>query len=133
MTVVDASAIIDLLVPTDPVRHDAIAQSLPQPAAPWLAPDILPFEVFSVVRRHVQRGKLPEELANRALRRLADLPIELIPTRSLIRPAWAQISRYSASTALYATLALRAKEPLLTTDPQLADEAREAGVEVHLL
>ncbi len=133
MTVVDASAIIDLLVPTDPARHDAIAQSLPGPAAPWLAPDILPFEVFSVICRHLRRGKLPEDLADRALRRLVGLSIELVPTRSLIGPAWAQISRCSASIALYTTLALRANEPLLTTDAQLADPAREAGVEVHLL
>lgn len=129
MTVVDASAILELLIPADQVRHDAIAQSLPHPATPWLAPDILPFEVLSVLYRHVRRGKLSEELADRALRRLAGLPIELVPTRSLIASALTPML-HSASIALYVTLALRAKEPLLAADPQLTDAAKDAGIEV---
>jgi len=133
MTVVDASVVLELLVPTDPARHDAIAQRLPQPATPWLAPDILAFEVFSVVCRHVRREKLSKEFASRALRRLTDLPIELVPTVSLIGPAWEWAPRYSTSIALYTALALRARESLLTADPRLADAARDAGAEVLLL
>ena len=131
MTVVDASAIVDLLVPPDATRRDLLIAELPEPAAPWLAPDILMFEVFAVLRRHSLRGLLSEAAAGRGLQRLQRLPIELMPTASLLGAAWSLRDNFSAADALYAALALRAAEPLLTTDLRLAHAATAAGVEVR--
>lgn len=131
MTVVDASAIVDLLSPPDAARRDLLIAELPEPAAPWLAPDILAFEVFAVLRRHVLRGVLQDAAAARGLQRLRRLPIELIPTTGLLVAAWALRDNFSAADSLYVALALRAGEPLLTVDSRLARGAAAAGVEVR--
>lgn len=131
MSVVDASAIVDLLTPPDLTRRDFLIAELPEPAAPWLAPDVLPFEVFAVVRRHLLRGALADAAAARALQRLARLPIELIPTLALLPVAWPLRERCGAADSLYAALALQAAEPLLTTDLRLARAATAAGAAVR--
>jgi predicted nucleic acid-binding protein len=131
MTVIDASAIVDLLVPPDARRRDFLLAQLPEPGEPWLAPDILPFEVFSAVRRHVLRGVLASNLAAAALRRLRALPIEFVPTPSLLDAAWALRERFSAGDSLYAALAIRAGEPLLTSDMRLARAASDTGIDVR--
>lgn len=131
MTVVDASAIVDLLVPPDVRRRDFLLAQLPEPAEPWLAPDILPFEVFSAIRRHMFRGVLVSNLVGAALRRLRALPIEFVPTPSLLDAAWSLRERFSAADSLYAALAIRAGEPLLTSDMRLARAANDTGIDVH--
>lgn len=130
MTVVDASAIVDLLVPSDTARRDFLIGELPDPATPWLAPDILMFEVFAVIRRHLLRGALSDAAAGRGLQRLRRLPIELVPTAGLLSAAWSLRENFSAADSLYAALALAAAEPLLTTDARFARAADGAGVRV---
>lgn len=133
MTIVDASAIVDLLLPPDVTRRDLLIAELPEPAVPWLAPDVLMFEVFAVFRRHVLRGVLSSSAAGRSLGRLRRLPIELLPTAGLISAAWSLRENLSAADSLYAALALGAAEPLLTTDRRFARAATAAGVEVRAL
>ena len=131
MTVIDVSAIVDLLVPPDVARRDFLLAQLPEPGEPWLAPDILSFEVFSVIRRHALRGALAGNLAATALRRLRALPIELVPTAGLLDAAWALRERFSAGDSLYVALAIGAGEPLLTSDLRLARAARDTGIDVR--
>lgn len=130
--VVDASAVIDLLVPPDAARRDWVIAALPEPSDPWLAPDILTFEVFAVLRRHVLRGALLPEDSWQRLRRLARLPIEILPTSSLLSDAWTLRDNFSAADSLYAALARRAGRPLLTSDLRLARAAGAAGIEVRV-
>jgi predicted nucleic acid-binding protein len=131
MTVVDASAVVDLLMPPDLERREFLLAQLPEPGEPWLAPDILAFEVFSVIRRHVLRGMLASNLAVTALRRLRRLPVEFVHTPSLLDAAWALRERFSAGDSLYAALAIRSGEPLLTSDMKLARAAGDAGIDVR--
>ena len=133
MTVVDASAIIDLLVPPDIARRDKLIAELPEASDPWLAPDILTFEVFAVMRRHVLRGALSPAAGWRRLERLDRLPIELMPTWPLLPDAWALRENLAAADALYTALALRADRPLLTSDRRLARAAGAAGVVVRVM
>lgn len=131
MTVVDASAVVDLLVPQEGRPRDLLPAEFPEPASPWLAPDILIFEVFAVVRRHLLRRVLPARAADRAVQRLPRLPIDLVPAASLLPAAWSLRERFSAADSLYAALALRSGEPLLTSDLRLARAARGVGVETR--
>jgi len=131
VTVVDASAVVDLLAPGRGARRDFVLAQLPEPALPWLAPDVLPFEVFSVIRRYVLRRTLSGAGGGRALRRLRALPIELIPTSSLLGSAWSLRDRFSAADSLYAALALRVGEPLLTGDARLARAAATSDIETR--
>lgn len=130
--VVDASAVIDLLVPPDAPRRDWVIEALPESSDPWLAPDILTFEVFAVLRRHVLRGALLPADSWQRLRRLERLPIEMLPTSSLLSDAWALRDNFSAADSLYAALALRAGRPLLTSDLRLARAAGTAGIDVRV-
>jgi len=131
VTVIDASAVVDLLAPPDVTRRDFLIAHLPEPAVPWVAPDILMFEVFAVLRRRLLRGVISSAAAGRGLQRLRRLPIELIPTAVLLPAAWALRENFSAADSLYAALALRSAEPLLTTDRRLANAAAGHGVEIH--
>lgn len=133
MTVVDASAVVELLVPTDAARRSAVLSALPEPTSAWLAPDVLTFEVLTVIRRYVLRGALSGAAGWRALQRLRNLPLELIPTTALLSDAWPLHERFAAADSLYAALALRAGEPLLTGDRRLARAARDAGLTVTTL
>ena len=128
MTVVDASAVVDLLVPPDVARRDFLIAQVPGPSAPWLAPDVLLFEVFAVIRRYVLRRVLTESVAATALQRLRRLPIELVPTTGLIGAAWSLRDRFAAADSLYAAVALGAADALLTTDLRFARAARDAGI-----
>ncbi|UUY06104.1 type II toxin-antitoxin system VapC family toxin [Svornostia abyssi] len=130
MTVVDASALIDLLVPPSATVRDALIAELPEPAMPWLAPDIVAFEVFAVLRRHAQRGVLSAPLAVAALDRFRRLPIETVATHDLLDDAWGLRERFGAGDALYAAVARRVAEPLLTTDRRFARAAQAAGLAV---
>ncbi len=77
------------------------------------------------------RGTLSTSLVATALKRLLALPIEFIPTTSLIDAAWTLRDRFSAGDSLYAVLVIRAGEPLLTTDIRLARTAIDIGIEVR--
>lgn len=131
MTIVDASAIVDILVPQAGRPRAQLIAELPEPAAPWLAPDVLVFEVFAVIRRLLLRGVLRERAATRALAQLRALPIELVPSAALLVAAWELRANFSAADSLYAALALRAGEPLLSSDRRLARAAASVGVEVR--
>jgi predicted nucleic acid-binding protein len=45
--------------------------------------------------------------------------------------AWTLRNRFSAADSLYAALAIRASEPLLTSDMRLARAASDSGIDVH--
>jgi predicted nucleic acid-binding protein len=45
--------------------------------------------------------------------------------------AWALRDRFSAGDSLYAALAIRAGEPLLTSDMRLARAASDTGIDVR--
>ncbi len=66
-----------------------------------------------------------------ALRRLRALPIEFVPTPSLLGSAWKLKDRFSAADSLYAVLASRAGEPLLTGDGRLAPGALASEIETR--
>ncbi len=127
MTVVDASAVIDLLVPRDRTQQLAIIDQLPAPGLP-----------LAGARRDRLRGArhrpappaaslLDDASASHALDRFLGLPIETVPSRELLPAAWELRDRCSAGDALYVALALRSSEPLLTTDARLARAAEAAG------
>jgi predicted nucleic acid-binding protein len=55
-----------------------------------------------------------------------------VPTASLLEAAWTLRNTFAAADALYASLAIRAGEPLLTTDTRLARAARAQAITVHV-
>jgi predicted nucleic acid-binding protein len=115
--VVDASALVTVLI--DPgLGGEKVADALR--GKDLHAPDLLPYEVANVLRRHRVAGRLsPTEaaLAHQAARRL---PIELWSYEVLADRVWTLTGSLSAYDAAYVALAERIEAPLVTGDARLA-------------
>jgi predicted nucleic acid-binding protein len=123
VTVVDSSAVIDLLLGTGVASElTEILESQP-PAA---APDLLVFEVVAVLRRHVLRGWVEADRAGAAIDDLGDLTIDLYPSLPLRARVWGLRKNITAADAMYVALAEWLRVPLATKDQALA-----AAVSAH--
>lgn len=131
MTVLDTSVVVDLLADEGVV--DDAASLLQRPASP-AAPDILVFEVLSVLRRQLHRDAIAPERARAAVDDLGDLRIELFPSLRLRQRAWDLRHNLAAADALFVALADQLGEPLATKDRGLAAAARKhAAIETIVL
>ena len=118
MLVVDASAIVDLVLDMPP-HAVVIARRLR--AQPVLAaPHLLDAEVAAALRKRVLQGKLASAGALAALEDLIALPIERFPHGLLLSRAFALRDNASLYDALYLALAETLEAPLLTRDRRLA-------------
>ena len=120
MTVLDTSGAIDYLL-GDGVAGQVEALLAREGAA--AAPDLIVFEVLSVLRRDVIRHELSADRAGAALADLDDLALELFPTLALRDRAWELRDNMTAADALFVALAERLGEPLATKDAGLASAA----------
>lgn len=128
MIVVDASAVLEVLLQTD--RGRALEPRL-FGGEPLHAPHLLDLEVVQVLRRHVLRGALDPERAEGALRDYHDLQIERYPHHLFLARVWELRDNATAYDAAYLALAEALNAPLLTTDRKLADvPGHAARVEV---
>lgn len=123
--VIDASALVELLLQGPPARRieEAIGEDDP------IAPDILNPEVLQSLRGLERGGVLTDARASQAARRLAESRIPRVPTRALLPAAWSLRHNLSAYDACYVALARALRCPLLTMDGPLA-RAPRLGVPV---
>ena len=116
MIVLDASALVDVLVGTD--------------SAPWVldqlsgqtvcAPSHQPAEVLSATARLNRAGKLGEEAWGLALNGLASFEQELVePSLANLKAAQSLTERIRVLDGLYVALAMQRALPLITTDERL--------------
>lgn len=126
MTVLDSSAVVELLLGGDGA-NDVAKLAGESPSA--VAPDLLVFEVLSALRRATLRGAIGADRAARAVQRLGELRIELVPTLLLRQRAWELRENLTAGDALFVALAERLGESLATRDRGMAAAARKhAGI-----
>lgn len=118
MIVLDASALLDLLLGTD--RAEEIFGLIGDPGNGLCAPDHLMVETARVLRRHALAGYLGDEAAGARLGDALDLDIVVFPSADLIPRAWQLRNRCSLDDALYVALAESVEGPLVTTDQRLA-------------
>lgn len=121
--VLDASAVIDLLVRSD--RGEQIRQLLTHRADEDLATVAhLDAEVFSGLARTHRAGALGSDEVAELLRRLGDLAVTRLPiTGALLDAAWALRDNIAARDALYVAAARALRGELVTTDDRLARAA----------
>lgn len=132
MTVVDASAVVELLLglPLAPAAERQVFE-VPGSAS---APDHVNAEVLHAVRRYERVGRIDASRALEAVDDLVSLPLSRYPTLSILGRAWAYRSNMTAYDALYVALAEALDAPLLTADRRLGQAARtHTPVEVMLL
>jgi predicted nucleic acid-binding protein len=118
MIVADASALADILLPTE--LGAGLVPAVRSAAGGLHAPSLIDAEVTSAVRRAESRGELSAERAADVLRDLAGFPLTRHEYRPLLGRAWELRRNLTVYDALYAALAEAASAPLLTTDLSLA-------------
>lgn len=126
MIVLDASAVLDLLLATP--RGRAVDLRLQASEEEAVAPQVLELEVAQVLRGMVARRELDPTRAARALDDLALLPVVRYPDAALLPRVWSLRQHATAYDAAYVALAEALEAVLLTSDPRVAEIPGHAAV-----
>jgi predicted nucleic acid-binding protein len=129
--VVDASAIVELLLKTDVESASAIADRCFAVEQTMHAPHLLDVEVAQVLRRYRRFGEVSAPRGRQAVEDLARMPLERYSHQLLLPRIWELRHNASAYDAAYLALAEALEAPLLTLDSALATvPGHSATVEV---
>ena len=131
MIVVDASALIALLLDEPQGLRRLLNRRFNQSDESLHAPHILDLEVAHTLRRKTLQGTLAPDLAQLALTRLATVHISRYPHTGLLDRVWQLRNHVSAYDAAYVALSETLDAPLITMDRRLANASgHHARVEV---
>lgn len=119
MTVLDASAAVDLLLGNEP-RAGWVTDRLRHHARHLHAPSLLDVEVASALRRLCQQELVGPRRAKEALQDLIDLPVTRHHHLALLPGMWRLREAVSTGDSAYVVLAELLDTPLVTTDGRLA-------------
>jgi predicted nucleic acid-binding protein len=118
MIVVDASAVLDVLLETP--RTVPVQRRLFRSRETIVAPHLIDIEVVQVLRRYQASGQLDEKRSIEAIDDYLALPIERYPHLQLLNRMWEVRQTLTAYDATYVALAELLGARLLTTDARLA-------------
>jgi predicted nucleic acid-binding protein len=124
--VIDASALVDLIVQSE--RAPAVAQAVG--ATEMVAPDVVNPDVLSILRRLERTGAVAAHQAVQAVDDLMDAPVRRFSTLPLLAEAWTLRASVSAADACYVVLARILRCPLVAADRKLS---RAPGLGVPML
>jgi predicted nucleic acid-binding protein len=127
MIVLDASAVVDLLV--KPAAETNELRARVRAAAVVYGPHLMDAEVTNTLRRHVLRGRMDQVSARRALRRLAAMRLRLWPHQPFLGRALALRHQLTAYDAIHVAMAEATGATLLTSDARMA---RTAGHQARI-
>ncbi len=130
MIVLDASALLELLLVTD--KGGEVADRIAPPEETLHAPHLIDLEVAQVLRRYVARRQLDEARAAQAIEDLQDLDLNRYPHDVLLGRIWELRHNASAYDAAYLALAETLGAPLLTSDARLR-EVPDARAHIEVL
>jgi predicted nucleic acid-binding protein len=117
LIVVDASAILELLLGTD--RADDVAARALAPGERLQAPHLVDIEVAQALRRLVQLKAITAVRAEQALDDFTGFVIERHPHRELLPRIWGLRESLAAYDGAYVALAEALDAPVLTCDAKL--------------
>ncbi len=130
MIVVDASAVVDLLLPSD--AAGTVAARLFDSGDSLAAPYLIDVETAQVLRRYARAEEIDGQHGREAMADLADMPIRRYPHDMLLPRVWDLRHNLTAYDAVYVALAEVLDAPLVTRDRRLAGAAGH-GAEIELL
>ena len=129
MIVLDASAVIELLLNTD--GGALVRDRISDPGESLHAPHLLAVEVAQVLRRYVAVQSIDAETAALALEDLAAIDIARYAHEPFLPRVWELRDNVTAYDAVYIALAEMLESPLLTFDSRVAGApGHNANVEV---
>ena len=117
MIVLDASAILDLLLRTP--SGDGVLARVSRATETLHAPEVVDLEVAQALRRHQAARQLTSNRADEALEDFLALGVARYPHRDLLPRIWQLRSSLSAYDAAYVALAEVLSATVLTTDQRL--------------
>lgn len=117
MIVVDASAILDLLLRTE--RAKEIESRIFRKSETIHAPHLLDLEVLQVLRRYARKD-MTEDRCLLAIQDLYEMPVTRYPHDLFVWRIWELRKSLTAYDAAYVALAETLRSPLLTCDAALA-------------
>lgn len=118
MIVVDASAVIDVLLRTPAGK--AAERWMFDPTETLHTPYLLDVEAAQVIRRYAANGMIDADRGRAALDDLVDLPVHRYPHAVLLPRVWELRDNMTAYDAVYVALAEALDATLLTGDKRLA-------------
>lgn len=127
MIVLDASAVVELLLDTDAGRH--VALLIDDPALGVHAPHLVDVETVSVLRRFAREGIIKDDEAAVAIEDLLALDLQRHSHEGLIERCWALRKNVTAYDAAYIALAEALDATLVTCDDRLA---KAPGTQVRI-
>ena len=130
MIVLDASAVVELLLWTD--RAESICERVMISEESRHAPHLLDVEVAQVIRRYRLAGEIDDSRGIQMIQDLTDLPIDRHGHTLLLSRIWQLHGNLTAYDAVYIALAEALDAPLFTCDSRLAT-APGHGAKVVLL
>lgn len=116
MLVVDASFVVAALIDggaTGRWAEEVIASNQ------IAAPELMPAEVASVLRRTMMRGELSAEVASLAHAEMLSLPVDLLPYVPVAERVWQLRTNINPYDAWYIAAAESLNAPLATLDTRL--------------
>lgn len=129
MIVVDASALLDLLLQTP--LGTRVETRLFRDRDEFHVPHLADVEVTQGLRRLVRAGEVSSDRAADALADLADLDLHRHPHIDLVTRAWKLRENVTAYDAMYIALAEALEAPIVTCDTPLANApGHRAKIEV---
>lgn len=130
MIVIDASALLELLLATDRAGH--VAARVLAADETLHAPHLLDVEIAQTLRRLVQLRQITASRAEQALEDHADLLIDRYAHQELLMRIWELRNSVAAYDAAYIALAEALNAPLLTCDRKLA-KAHGHGAKLEIV
>jgi predicted nucleic acid-binding protein len=115
LIVIDASVLAGAVLGSDVAL---VARLSREPALH--APELLPLEVASVLRRFVIAGQVSERVGRSALGKIAALPLTLHPHLGVLSRIWELRANLTVYDAAYVALAEALGLPLVTSDVRLS-------------
>ncbi|MGH2772998.1 MAG: type II toxin-antitoxin system VapC family toxin [Actinomycetota bacterium] len=118
MIVLDASALVDLLLRTEGVGP-LVEERVGSPGESLHCPHIVDAEALSAIRRKRLRGFLSDERAGEAVADLRSLRLERYSLWPFLEGVWSFRENLTPFDAAYLVLAEALGCPVVTTDPKL--------------
>jgi predicted nucleic acid-binding protein len=118
LIVLDASALVELLLGTDAGRR--VAVRIADPAIALHVPHLADVEVTQALRRYAREGAIDSDTAAAALEDLRSLDLERHGHEPLLERIWALRDNLTAYDAAYVALAEALEGTVLTCDGRLA-------------